>query len=137
VSVPAPAPAPAAWHLPSPFRVALLQFLVSLYGGYFGAGMGIMMLAVFSMVGGGVDIHRMNAVKAVLAGLINGIAAILFLAARAVDFRATAIMAVAATAGGLAGAAIARRIEPRIVRWAVVAIGLVLAVQLAWKRISA
>jgi uncharacterized membrane protein YfcA len=79
----------------------------------------------------------MNAVKAVLAGLINGIAAIAFIAARAVDFRATAIMAVAATAGGLGGAAIARRVDPRIVRWAVVAIGLVLAAQLAWKRISA
>jgi len=141
-AVPAPAAEPAAapadsdWQLPSPAVTALLQFLVSVYGGYFGAGMGIMMLALFSLLGGGVDIHRMNGVKTVLAGIINGIAAVAFILARAVDFRATAIMAVTATAGGLVGAAIARKVNPRVVRWVVVVIGLVLTVQLGWRRFS-
>lgn len=133
--------APPEWVLPSPGRVAAVQFLVSLYGGYFGAGMGIMMLAALTLLGqsrqsrGGVDIHRMNGVKTVLAGLINGVASIAFLAAGAVDFRATAVMAVTATIGGLGGAAIARRVNPRVVRWAVVAIGLTLTAQLAWRRL--
>lgn len=130
--------APPEWVLPSPGRVAAVQFLVSLYGGYFGAGMGIMMLAAMTFLGpprGGIDIHRMNGVKTVLAGLINGVASIAFLAAGAVDFRATVVMAVTATLGGLGGAAIARRVDPRVVRWVVVAIGLTLTAQLAWKRL--
>ena len=125
------------WQLPRrAWVVALLQFLVSLYGGYFGAGMGIMMLALFSMLGGGVDIHRMNGIKTVLAGLINGVAAIEFIAAKAVDPEATLIMAGTALIGGIVGAVLARRVNPATVRWAVVAFGLVLTATLAWKRFS-
>jgi len=116
--------------------VALLQLLVSIYGGYFGAGMGIMMLALFSMLGGGVDIHRMNGVKSVLGILINGVAALAFIAARAVDAEATLIMAAGATVGGLVGAVLARRVNPATIRWGVVALGLVLTATLAWKRFA-
>ncbi|WP_437758230.1 sulfite exporter TauE/SafE family protein [Sorangium sp. So ce1389] len=121
--------------LPSrPWLVFLLQFLVSVYGGYFGAGIGIMMLALLSSFAGNVDIHRMNAIKTVLASLINGVAAIAFVFAGAVDAVATPIMMAAAVVGSFAGAAVARRIEPRKVRWFVVVLGLVLTAKLAWDR---
>lgn len=127
----------AEWNLPRPWRLVALQFLVGIYGGYFGAGMGIMMLAMLSAIGGGVDIHRMNGVKAVLAGVINGIASIAFVAAGAVDPTAMAIMGVGAVLGGFGGAALARKVDPTKVRWAVVAIGLVLTAKLAWERFGA
>ncbi|MGK3965396.1 sulfite exporter TauE/SafE family protein [Sorangium sp. So ce118] len=121
--------------LPSrPWLVFLLQFLVSVYGGYFGAGIGIMMLALLSSFAGNVDIHRMNAIKTVLASLINGVAAIAFVFAGAVDAVATPIMMAAAVVGSFVGAAVARRIEPRKVRWFVVVLGLVLTAKLAWDR---
>ncbi|KYG06232.1 hypothetical protein BE21_36030 [Sorangium cellulosum] len=121
--------------LPSrPWLVFLLQFLVSVYGGYFGAGIGIMMLALLSSFGGNVDIHRLNAIKTVLASLINGVAALAFLFAGAVDPVATPIMMAAAVVGSLAGAVVARRIAPSKVRWFVVALGLVLTAKLGWDR---
>ncbi|MFT3766444.1 MAG: sulfite exporter TauE/SafE family protein [Minicystis sp.] len=128
------APAGTAWVLPKSTRVAVvLQFFVGVYGGYFGAGMGIMMLAILDRLGG-VDIHGMNGVKSVLAAAINAIAAAAFIIAGAVDYRAAAIMATGAIAGGFVGAAIARRVKPVIVRWVVVAIGLVLTTALAYRR---
>ncbi|WP_437280971.1 sulfite exporter TauE/SafE family protein [Sorangium sp. So ce375] len=124
--------------LPSrPWLVFLLQFLVSVYGGYFGAGIGIMMLALLSSFAGNVDIHRLNGIKTVLASLINGVAALAFLFAGAVDAVATPIMMAAAVIGSLAGAVVARRLEPRKVRWFVVALGLVLTAKLAWDRFGA
>jgi hypothetical protein len=123
-----------AWVLPESTAVAVvLQFLVGVYGGYFGAGMGIMMLAILDRLGG-TDIHGMNGVKSVLGAGINAVAAIAFLAARAVDYRAAAIMAVGAIAGGALGAAGARRVKPVYVRWGVVAIGLGLSGVLAYRR---
>jgi hypothetical protein len=122
------------WDLPrNPAVTVIIQFLVGVYGGYFGAGIGIMMLALFTRLGGR-DIHRMNGVKTVLAAAINAIAAIAFVVAKAIDYQAAAIMAVGAIAGGLAGAAGARRVKPAVVRWGVVGIGLVLFAQLAYKR---
>ena len=111
-----------------------LQFAVAVYGGYFGAGIGIMMLALLGhlRVGG---IHRMNALKTLLAALINGVATAAFLVARAVDGRALLVMTVGATAGGFAGAAVARRVDPRWVRWGVVCIGVSLTAVLAYRRL--
>jgi len=129
-----PADPAGDWALPSrPIVTLTLQFLVGVYGGYFGAGMGIMMLALFVRLGGP-DIHRMNGVKSVLAGLINAIASLEFVIAGAIDYRAALIMAVGSSVGGLMGAVVARRIKPSVVRWFVVAIGLVLSVVLAYKR---
>ena len=132
---PAGAKDPAGgWDLPrNPAVTMVIQLLVGVYGGYFGAGIGIMMLALFARLGGR-DIHRMNGVKTVLAAAINAIAAIAFVLAKAIDYQAAGIMAVGAIAGGLAGAAGARRVKPVVVRWGVVVIGLVLFAQLAYKR---
>jgi len=131
----APAAAQSAeWRVPQRPLVAMaLQFLVGVYGGYFGGGMGIMMLALFSRMGGS-DIHRMNGIKSVLGAVINGIASVAFVVAGAIDGRAAAVMAVGAVAGGFAGAAAARKVKPAIVRWFVVAIGFLLTAVLAYRR---
>lgn len=124
----------AEWRVPQRPVVALLvQFLVGVYGGYFGAGMGIMMLAILTQMGGA-DIHRMNGVKTVLGAAINAIASVAFVIAGAIDYRAAAVMAVGAIGGGFVGAGAARRVKPVIVRWGVVGIGLVLTVILAYRR---
>jgi uncharacterized protein len=98
--------------------------------------MGIMMLALLSTFAGGADIHRLNAVKVVLGGVINGIAALAFVLAGAVDPVATPIMTAGAVLGSLVGASAARRMDPRNVRWFVVALGLVLTAKLGWERLA-
>lgn len=135
---PTPASADAvAWELPRRPLVALAaQFAVGLYCGYFGAGQGMMMLALLASVGGR-DVHRMNGVKNVLAALGNAVAGVVFAASGAIDARAAAVLAVGAIAGGWGGAALARRVNPRLVRWCVVALGLLLAGSLAARRLSA
>jgi len=108
-----------------------LQFLVGVYGGYFGAGIGILMLAVLSMLGLG-DIHRLNGVKNVLGMLVNGVAAAMFAAgslsgAHAVSWTHAAVMAVASIAGSLAASHLARRLPASLVRRLVALIGFALA----------
>jgi uncharacterized membrane protein YfcA len=105
------------------------QFLVGVYGGYFGAGIGILMLAALSLMGH-TDIHRMNAVKNLLAVCINGAAAVYFAVTADVIWRDAAIMAVGAIAGGASGAGLALRLRPRTVRRVVVAVGLLSALSL-------
>jgi uncharacterized membrane protein YfcA len=106
----------------APLSVAVVaQLFISVYGGYFGGGMGIMMLAVLSMLGM-TDIHRMNALKAALATLVNGVAVVAFIAARAVDWTPGVVMIAGGIAGGYGGAAIARRLDAKYVRYTVLVI---------------
>jgi len=100
----------------------LFQLVVGLYGGYFGAGIGILMLAALSIMGH-TDIHQMNGVKNLLAVCINGIAAAYFLVTGLVVWQDAAVMAVGAIAGGIGGAGIARRAGRTAVRRTVIAIG--------------
>ena len=102
------------------------QFLVGLYGGYFGAGIGILMLAVLGLLGE-TDIHRMNGMKNLFACCINGVAALLFIASGAVVFQDVLVVSLSALAGGWGGAGMALKLGRRAVRWCVVAIGLVLS----------
>ncbi len=119
---------------PATSRLALagvLQFLVAVYGGYFGAGIGILMLAVLGVLGLG-DIHRVNAVKNVMGMTINGVAAGLFAmgslcGSHDVSWAHAAIMAAAAVAGSLAGSQVARRLPASLVRRCVALIGFALA----------
>jgi len=106
------------------------QFGVGIYGGYFGAGIGILMLAALSLMGH-TDIHQMNAVKNVLTVCINGVAA-LYLAffSGLVVWHDALIMAGGAIAGGVAGAGIARRMGRPTVRRIVIAIGLAMTLSL-------
>lgn len=124
----------AEWSVPQRPVVAIaMQLLVGVYGGYFGGGMGIMMLALYSRMGGS-DIHRMNGIKSVVGAAINGIAAVAFVIAGAIDPRAAAVMAVGAVIGGFAGGVLFRRVKPAVVRWIVVAIGLLITAVLAYRR---
>src|SRR5262249_32049242 len=87
---------------PSPSTLAavvLFQFLVAVYGGYFGAGIGILMLSTLGLMGVS-DIHRMNALKVLLAAFINGVSVAVFVAEQKVEWRYAAVMAVAAITGG-------------------------------------
>lgn len=105
----------------------LFQFLVGVYGGYFGAGIGILMLAALSLMGHS-DIHQMNGVKNLLAVCINGIAAIyLAFFSSLVLWPDAVTMAGGAITGGIAGAGVARRLGRTAVRRIVIAIGLGMA----------
>jgi uncharacterized membrane protein YfcA len=106
--------------------VILFQLLVSIYGGYFGAGIGILMLSALAMMGLA-DIHRMNAVKSVLAVLINGIAVFVFIAKGIVEWKLAIAMALSSIVGGYLGACTARRLNRQLVRGVVIAIGYLLA----------
>lgn len=99
------------------------QFAVAVYGGYFGAGIGILMLAALGLMGMD-QIHRMNGIKSFAALCINGVAAATFILGGAVNWPLAALMAVASILGGLGGAGAARRLGPKHVRQLVILIGL-------------
>ena len=111
----------------------LFQLAVGLYGGYFGAGIGILMLAALSILGLQ-DIHEMNSLKVVLGGAVNGIAAVYFIWARMVYWPYVVIMAVASILGGYLGAGAARKLGRTAVRRLVIAVGLGMAISLFVKK---
>ena len=107
----------------------VFQLLVGVYGGYFGAGIGILMLAALGLMGHS-DIHQMNGVKNLLAACINGVAAIYLTWAGLVSWPDAVIMAIGAVVGGIASAGVARQIGPRAVRRVVIGIGFAMALSL-------
>jgi uncharacterized membrane protein YfcA len=107
----------------------VFQFLVAVYGGYFGAGIGILMLAALSILGL-TDIHEMNGLKNFFAVCINGIAALCFIWAKMVYWPDVLTMAAGAIVGGYAGAGAARRVGRTAVRRIVIGIGLAMALSL-------
>jgi uncharacterized protein len=113
----------------TPGRLALaiaFQFGVSVYGGYFGAGIGILMLAVLGFLGLS-DIHASNGLKNFFAMCINGVAAGYFILRGAVDWHAAVIMVAGSIVGGYAGARFARRLGQERARAAVIVIGFAVA----------
>ena len=118
-------------ELSSP-RLAFLfyQFLVGIYGGYFGAGVGILMLAALGFMGL-TNIHRMNGLKNWGGMCMNAVAAATFIIAGLVDWPVALSMAVGATAGGYAGAWLAQRVGQQRVRQAIIVIGLLSTAWLA------
>jgi uncharacterized membrane protein YfcA len=116
-------------HEPGWFLQAVVigfQFLVAVYGGYFGAGIGILMLSALGFMGVG-DIHRMNAVKTFLAASINTASVVVFIRDGLVNWTYARPMVLAAIVGGYAGARVARRLPASYVRYAVIVIGFGLA----------
>jgi uncharacterized membrane protein YfcA len=108
----------------------LFQFFVGVYGGYFGAGIGILMLAALSLMGHS-DIHQMNSIKNLLAVCINGIAAVyLAFFSTLVLWGDAMTMAGGAIAGGVAGAGVARRIGRTAVRRIVITVGFAMALSM-------
>ena len=120
----------------SRWRIALvggLLALVAIYGGYFGAGLGIITLAVLGLLGD-MDIHRMNAIKNLITGTVNSTAALYFIALGRAELTAALAMACGSIAGGFGGASLARRVDASKVRWVVFAIGMSLGAILAYRR---
>src|SRR5258708_5149781 len=105
----------------------------SVGGGYFGAGIGILMLAALSILGF-TDIHQMNGLKNFFALCINGVAAVYFICAKMVDWPYVVIMAVGAVSGGYLCAGMARRLGRTVVRRIVIGIGFAMAVGLFIKK---
>ncbi|MGC8669226.1 MAG: sulfite exporter TauE/SafE family protein [Chthonomonadales bacterium] len=111
---------------------AVLQFIISVYGGYFGGGIGIVMLAMLAFLGIE-NIHAMNGLKTLLGALINGVAVAIFIAARAVYWPHAAVMVGGSILGGYFGAKGAQRVGQTYVRAFVIAVGSCLTVYFLWK----
>ena len=111
-------------HEPGWFLQAVVigfQFVVAVYGGYFGAGIGILMLSALGFMGVG-DIHRMNAVKTFLAATINTASVVVFVRDGLVNWTYAWPMVVTSVVGGYAGARVARRLPASYVRYSVIVI---------------
>ena len=102
----------------SPTSGVILQFFVALYGGYFGAGMGIMMLACFALFMEG-TIHELNAVKTWLGLVINFAASAMFIVERIVDPTVAVILTVGSIIGGFYAAKYSQRVNPDKMRTAI------------------
>ncbi len=100
------------------------------YGGYFGAAQGVLLMGLFGSFLPD-DLQRLNAVKNVLASIVNGVAALVFVAVARVDWAAAATIAVGSTLGGLLGARAGRRLSPAVLRGLIVAVGLTAATAIA------
>jgi len=101
-----------------------VQLLVAIYGGYFGAGIGILMLAGLAFAGLD-DIHQMNAMKVLLQTSINGIAAIIFLFSPDLNWSLALPMAVMSAVGGFIGIAVARKLPQNTLRAVILVIGVI------------
>lgn len=113
--------------------VAALQLVVSIYIGYFGAGAGILMLALLALMGME-NIHTMNAFKTVLASCANLIAMITFIVAKAVVWPQASLMIVGAMIGGYGGAWYAQKLDQKVVRYLVIALGAGMSAYFFWRR---
>jgi uncharacterized protein len=104
-------------------------YLAGVYGGYFGAAQGVLLIALLGLF---LDEHlqRVNAAKNVLAGIVNGVAAILFILVSHIAWEAALLIAVGSVIGGQIGARIGRRTRPGILRGLVVVVGIVAIVQI-------
>jgi uncharacterized membrane protein YfcA len=111
----------------------IFQFFTAVYGGYFGAGIGIVMLAVLGLLGL-TDIHQMNGLKNFFAVCINVVASAYFMLRGEVRWVAAIIMIVGAVAGGYGGAGLARKLGRRFVRRTVIVIGLIMTLSLLFRR---
>lgn len=105
----------AAWVWPAVLATGV-------YGGYFGAAQGVLLMGVLG-IGVEEGLQRLNAVKNVLAGTVNGVAAVVFVAVADVDWRIVAVIAVGAVVGGQLGAHLGRRLPPLLLRAVIVAVG--------------
>ena len=107
--------------------VLVSQYLVAIYGGYFGGAVGIIMLSLFSLLGLR-DIRSMNALKTLLGGSMNAVAVVCFVIAGKVWWVQTAVMLLGSVAGGYLGARYGRKVPQSIMRAVVVAIGVAMTV---------
>jgi uncharacterized membrane protein YfcA len=110
----------------SPFFMLTMVFLAAIYGGYFGAGLGVILMAVLGLVTDD-SLTRLNFLKQALGFAINLAAAIYFVFSGKVDWWIAFVMAFGSILGGLLGGKLAGKIKPEMLRWIVVAAGLIAA----------
>ena len=126
-------------HTPPPRRwiygSVLFQFGVAVYGGYFGAGIGILMLASLGVLGFE-DIHEMNTLKVILGFLINIVAAVYFIVSGLIYWPEALVMACGAVVGGYSGAHFAQKVPQKRVRAAITVIGLMISVIMFYREFS-
>jgi uncharacterized membrane protein YfcA len=109
---------------PGPFIVGcVLQLVIAVYGGFFGGGIGILMLALLALLGY-TDIHTMNGLKTVLQTTVNGIAVLVFIFAGMVAWPQAIVMLIGSSLGGYYGAVLAQRVSPQIIRTIVIVVGI-------------
>lgn len=100
----------------------LLELLIAVYIGYFGAGAGILVLAMLALLGVE-NIHAMNGVKTLLVSTVNGVALILFISAKVIVWPQAVVMLIGAALGGYGGAYYAQKINPQRIRTLVIVVG--------------
>ena len=113
----------------APARRAALVYLAGVYGGYFGAAQGILLLAILGLALPD-DLQRVNALKNVLAGIVNGVAALVFIAVADVAWGPAALIAAGSVVGAQLAARYGRRLSPQALRAVIVAVGIAAIVQL-------
>lgn len=111
---------------PSTGRASIGVILVAVYGGYFNGGLGILLLALFGLLGQS-HLHAANGSKNVVSALLTSIAVLVYAAGGLVAWPQALFMMLAATAGGYLGARMARRLPPTVLRAGIVCIGLVMS----------
>jgi uncharacterized membrane protein YfcA len=109
--------------------LGLTLFGSAIYGGYFGAGQGIIMIALLTIFLPD-DLQRLNGLKNVLAALVNGVAAILFMLVAPVHWGVALLIAVGSIAGGQIGARVGRRLPAPVLRLAIICVGVIAEVRL-------
>lgn len=107
-------------------KAAVGMLIVAIYGGYFNGGLGILLLALFGLLGQ-TSLNAMNGMKNLVSALLTAIAVAIYAVGGIVEWKQAIIMMVAATLGGYLGARVARKIPAHILRWGIVATGLVMA----------
>jgi hypothetical protein len=121
-----PRPKPGAPAAVGSVPGAIVQFATALYGGFFGAGMGVMMLATLGLTQAG-DYHRLNALKNMLSIVIAAVAIVVFVSGGLVAWPQAIVMIPGVALGGWAGVWVAKRVPQPAVRGFVVAVGVFLA----------
>lgn len=115
-----------------PWSAAAAIFLVSLYGGFFNGGLGILLLSLFSLIGL-TDMSRMNGLKSAISAILCLISVIVFAVGGLIDWRAASVMMVAAAVGGFVGARLTRWMSISLVRGVVVVVGLTMVAVFFWR----
>ena len=111
-----------------PRLAGALQFLIAIYGGYFGGGIGFLMLA--ALTAAGVAVRAAGATKNVLASVMNAAAVAIFLFTPAIPWAKVAVVAFGAILGGYGGAQLLKRVDERLIRGFVVVLGIALTIGL-------
>jgi uncharacterized membrane protein YfcA len=101
-----------------------LVLLTGVYGGYFGAAQGVILMAILG-IGLQDSLQRLNGTKNVLAGVVNAVAALIFIVVADVDWVVAGLIALGAVVGGLIGATVGRRLPPLALRLVIVTVGVV------------